>query len=446
MRALALVFAAIAFAAPAPIAAAPSFDCAKAASAAEKRICASGALGDLDLALSEAFKAAQARDPGRSDAILADQQAWVRQRDRDCPDAGELCLAHSYRARLAKFATEAAGAQAVCRSLANRYSQRFGDLAPADNAKADPPDDALQRLAKSPQSGVTLASEIEKGPTDLKGLAAYARAARPPFTLSPALVKALADMSDASFTLMRLPGSVIYAADATQGTAHCHITSVFALRGGVAGPAADPPVWSEDGCLASRDFGAIDGVGAAFEDGSNYGPELTDVISVSPWRDERFAPFCSLIIHYKPNFGYAPLNPGDECKGADCPALAAAARRLAEAAQTDPQKLARDSAATLNDPQRARFAALQKDNPPLDAADDPALAKPEALLDQHPLQFPALIAGALYRVGVGHATIGWRTYSDWSVSFEEIAPQAIGEARTIIVGMSKGKLADIEVK
>jgi hypothetical protein len=120
--------------------------------------------------------------------------------------------------------------------------------------------------------------------------------------------------------------------------------------------------------------------------------------------------------------------------------LKAAALRLAQAVQSNPQKATADAVAAISDEQRRVFATVQAAEAPGDAIDDPDKAKAEEILDQHPLQMPVVVGGVLYRAGIGHATIGWRTYADWSVTFESIEKSGIGKATTIVVGMHKGKL------
>ena len=120
--------------------------------------------------------------------------------------------------------------------------------------------------------------------------------------------------------------------------------------------------------------------------------------------------------------------------------MKATALKLAQAVQSDPQKATADALAAVSDEQRKAFAAVQAADAPGDAIDDPAKAKAEEILDQHPLQMPVVVGGALYRAGIGHATIGWRTYADWSVTFERIEKSGLGEATTFVIGMHKGKL------
>lgn len=78
----------------------PSFDCAKASSAVEKRICADADLARLDSALVAAYRQAMAQS-GDSDALKAGQLNWLRQVRNQC--AANDCLAEAYRQRIAEL-------------------------------------------------------------------------------------------------------------------------------------------------------------------------------------------------------------------------------------------------------------------------------------------------------------------------------------------------------
>lgn len=79
-----------------------SFDCARAGTRVEKRICASRVLSDLDERLAEAYGAVlrSSDDPG---TVKSRQREWLKDvRDR-CPD--EACLKEAYEKRLAELAS-----------------------------------------------------------------------------------------------------------------------------------------------------------------------------------------------------------------------------------------------------------------------------------------------------------------------------------------------------
>ena len=83
-----------------PVAHAAGFDCAKAASPTEKKICTDAALSKLDGDLSTAWKRALAKG-GDTAALKAAQLKWLKQRDQCGSDAS--CLGDRYRERLASL-------------------------------------------------------------------------------------------------------------------------------------------------------------------------------------------------------------------------------------------------------------------------------------------------------------------------------------------------------
>nr|WP_298124560.1 MliC family protein [uncultured Pseudoxanthomonas sp.] len=85
----------------APALAPPSFDCAKAASEAEKLVCTDAELAALDHQLAARYAEAKDIDP-------AVQRGWVKGRD-ECwkADDARLCVLESYRTRLVELAIHA---------------------------------------------------------------------------------------------------------------------------------------------------------------------------------------------------------------------------------------------------------------------------------------------------------------------------------------------------
>jgi uncharacterized protein YecT (DUF1311 family) len=88
---------------PNPRAPAPSFDCAKAASAIEKSVCANAALARLDRQVGEAYARRREADfnPKARTAVLAEQRSWLAARNKACGGGDAACLSDSYRKRLA---------------------------------------------------------------------------------------------------------------------------------------------------------------------------------------------------------------------------------------------------------------------------------------------------------------------------------------------------------
>ena len=97
---LRLVLAA-AFCGVANIAAAQSFDCAKAQTRVEKMICADRAVADLDEYLGRYYSAARAEMPAAVSCLQADQTQWLKTTRDACADGA--CLKSAYLNRLAEL-------------------------------------------------------------------------------------------------------------------------------------------------------------------------------------------------------------------------------------------------------------------------------------------------------------------------------------------------------
>lgn len=90
----------------------PSFDCAKAASDAEKTVCGDARLSALDRELAALYKAAQT-GPGELD-VAAEQRGWIKGRDAcwQAVDANR-CLVESYQTRIVEVRLSSASAPAA---------------------------------------------------------------------------------------------------------------------------------------------------------------------------------------------------------------------------------------------------------------------------------------------------------------------------------------------
>ena len=125
------------------------------------------------------------------------------------------------------------------------------------------------------------------------------------------------------------------------------------------------------------------------------------------------------------------------------PTIDLLALALVEAVQTDPIVARKAQFEKLNDSQRSDFDALEK----LASAKDPdKIGDPADLTDQSPLPMPLLVGDTLYLARVGHWTIGWRTYSDWSVRLDLRQGDQLKPVANIAIGMAKGRLESASVK
>jgi len=136
---------------PAPARVGPGFDCARAGSATERAVCASGELSALDAALSALWRAR-----ARTDADRTAQRAWLR--ERNACGADDVCLAGVYGSRIADLADDPA------LSIPKTSAVFVSDAQPA---VPDGPDaDLLRRHADAlgrPFDGLDLAAEGDGG-------------------------------------------------------------------------------------------------------------------------------------------------------------------------------------------------------------------------------------------------------------------------------------------
>jgi uncharacterized protein len=78
------------------------FDCKKAHSQIEKRICSDPLLARKDLEVSNQYKKIKAstRSSFESDQIIKEQRAWLAKRDKLCKEGTKICLSKEYSLRL----------------------------------------------------------------------------------------------------------------------------------------------------------------------------------------------------------------------------------------------------------------------------------------------------------------------------------------------------------
>ena len=105
-----LVLAA-AFCGAANVAAAQSFDCAKAQTRVEKMVCADRAIAELDEYLGRYYAASRAAIPGARACLQSDQARWLKSTRDACADAA--CLTSAYLNRLAELDPLQPGATAL---------------------------------------------------------------------------------------------------------------------------------------------------------------------------------------------------------------------------------------------------------------------------------------------------------------------------------------------
>lgn len=461
---------------PAAPGAAQGFDCGKARTPVERLICAAPEISALDKALNAAVQARLTAAPQESAGFLAASRRWLATRDRDCAvPAGSLaaerrataiaCLANAYRARLdaisamppAQMTASDAG-KALCQRFVARYRSALAARANDPNEPNAPLNQTpFGFLANTPNSGVTRAPAVPALPeTNAQALDQWARRQTPPIRFSPQVKRDILNLGSSALLIIdHAPGTDFFVATQTQGTAHCIYSAGFAIRDGVARRVARP-LWSDkpgDSCGVDRFFGVIDGRTVAIEDNeSPYEPSLASRLTLKAWEKDSFGPACSIAFDYEPvmiegkNDG--AQTPEEKCDSPACAALKPAAKTLVEAVQRDPLAARGDAIGRLDAAQRATFGTMEK----LAQARRAGVPAPEAptnpasYLDQNPLLAPLLHQGTIYLASVGHYTIGWRTFPDWSVKLEKLDHDALIPIGTAFVAMRRGALSAAKVE
>lgn len=470
---LSVVFAAIALVLAAPTAGrAQSFDCAKAATPTERLICAEQKLGKLDTELAEEVKKALAAVPNRRDDLLGEQRKWLKERDRNCAaPAGALtsetrvwvidCLAAAYRERISAIRSAAGPAQsaeaqaaqptAICQRIGETYRAVLdGDSqAPSKKFYAESPLESIVGF------GVTLAEPVAQLDSySRRKVVDWAMSQQQPFMLSESVLKAFDDIASTGLRIDRLPGTDFYAASVVVGTAACYSTRYFEMVQGRARLAEGPPAWETgggEGCGVTRVFGTIDKMSVAFEDAHDHTPSLASSLGVSPWSGKGFEAACTVTFQFAPRFdAHGGFNAWEErCDGADCEALRQASLALVEEVQKNPLEARKTALARLTAPQRGQFAQLRKqagteEPPQADGSIDPS--DPAAYTDAAPLLLPLVHEGRVYLAGVGHFTVGWRVFSDWSVALKRLDNGKARDHAVFAIGMTKGRFESFSVK
>jgi hypothetical protein len=331
----------------------------------------------------------------------------------------------------------------LCAAVVASYQKLVdADVAPPTD-KSFYPDSPLARLDGIADSGVSIAAHIAEVGKQQQPLA-WARQQKPAWKLSAPLQEAL----DKAAFLDRLPETDFYAASRIEGTLGCYSSITFTVKKGRAAPAEGPPNWSGndgDGCGVFRVFGKVADSPVAFEENYDDSPALSSTLSVAGWRDEKFAPACTISFRFAPRFSaQASYNDWDQsCTAKNCDALRQRAGVLVEAVETDPAAAEKVLLDHMTPAQRAEFQALQKD---AQVSRPEKLADPADFTETSPLPLPLVVDGQVYLAELGHFAIGWRIYSDWSVKISERKGKNVSAIAVIGIGMAKGKLLSAEIK
>ena len=75
-----------------------------------------------------------------------------------------------------------------------------------------------------------------------------------------------------------------------------------------------------------------------------------------------------------------------------------------------------------------------------------AAADADLLLDTAPLLLPLVYNGQVYLASVGHFTVGWRIYADWSVKLDRLQDGKPQTQASFAIGMKRGQLIKTAVE
>jgi uncharacterized protein len=417
-----------------------SFDCDQAKSDIEMAICRSSNLAALDVQLAGTLGKLISAQPDRRAALLSDERRWLRERDQRCKPqvAGqtlEACLTAEYSARIAELnrgaSVAAKSRTAVCQLIADRYRPQ---------AHSHPGEAPLEVLVHTPNSGVELVSKSDSVLHPSSDLVSWAAQQTPPFKLSSDMLHALQlyEQLGGGGALYKAPGIPFYSLTRVEGSMACSNSLSFVIDGGVASLVTTPGESNGDdgSCDTAARYGTVDATPVAMVQNYDYRPGMSASLDVWTWQGRQFESACEVRLQYKPHFGANTLNSwGETCAGADCNELRAAAFRLAEAAETDPETLQAQSLKTLTDPQRAQFALIAQ-------AFDAERRDPSA---DNAINVPLIHRDRVYLASIGNFTIGWREYADYSVVFASLDDGKLTVRGSFAVGTWKGDVESISI-
>jgi hypothetical protein len=308
------------------LASAPSFDCARASGPAEKAICHSDRLAQLDARLDAAFRTALQQEPSNRAAVTEAQRSWVRGRDRTCKN-DEPCLVGWYRERISELSDPAHGAaDPQCRAFIRNYHTMLA--ARSVKHSALPP---FEELSQGRSPGIALSKPVAK--LEDGSAASFSRWGR---TLSPPLAfddsPFRENLPQNSFIYIhQVPGERWYAATYVAGTEYCVEGAYFKDVRGRAVPMQTPEIWVDpDGtasCGEAHVFGTVDDHAVALTFRSDL-DLLEFTVDLSRWVGGTFSSPC----HMK--FGFS-LEPMTRCDGKQCAGLRESALKAVAAAQDD---------------------------------------------------------------------------------------------------------------
>ncbi len=351
----------------------------------------------------------------------------------------------------------------VCKTIANQLRAKV-----EANWRAGKADAFARLLPDEPgRPGGLLATQAPLFTLDENARDAFAARARSlakPFEPAAKLLDDIGRLGAEGVTVFHFPDSSLYAANSVAGTANCNATTFFEVEDGHATLVASPGAWENNagfGCGVTRLFASFEGKPVVVDDGSSAEPNMEMTLTLTPRPRDAWENTCTATFRFAPSFGDQPLAndwaklnnwPKNTCGGAACEGLQKAARHIAVLAQADYRHAESRLTKAMSAAQRAAWARMKET---ADARDLPGLNRnlrdkdltgPESLTDASPIVLPLLADGKMYAASVGHFSVGWRIYSDWSVSVSRIEGAGVGHIANFAIGMTKGGIIGFKVE
>jgi uncharacterized protein len=291
----------------APLASAAGFDCAKAKSTVERKICAVPELSGLDNEMTQAFAQARAKAGPQLDALLRDQRNWLGERD-DAVINGDATSIYLERIQ---------------------FLQRVFDAPPTDAPLLAA---IVKHLARQPPAmllGCCAGMEQVMGGDGSVFTPATEQSFDPaqplPFDTGP-LIKAYKDAWGDVITLLRLDAVHLVGLYASEGRENCESWALFSWHGKAIQSIHNPILFSDDNCVGdSGDFNwLVEYQGHAYALQSHDSGVVAGEIEVQQWNGDGWGALEGVHVRYD----YRTVPKYARCAVADCTELTALASKV----------------------------------------------------------------------------------------------------------------------
>lgn len=465
---------------------APSFDCAKASTPAERLICNTDldeTLAGRDNELAAIYKRVLTAAGNRRANIVAAQTQWIRQRDTACiqPEKSNeqraQCLTERYDERIQTLKPMQAGAEdslALCNGLVDHYKTAL-QTAPSDRLSGG----FLETLKKTADVRLEIAKSTEFASSTSAESPTAEDYIKQNFKPDAALLQTLREnteegnlASSLAVWMTRLPKTDVYGISTLNGTMRCEaIELLFNAEKNKAAEIDDPGNQSE--CTVSY-FAAVGDQPALISQDfigetspKNY--HLVEGYSVHPWKGG-WLPACNISLTYAPEMKVHPGNPAsvgaadeaEDCSPGDeaCANLRQAVLTLMRRYKDDPETMPRRLISELSDSQRQQFLSLKaasdaqastRQENPWETGNYVSLALDVTGMDAIPLNtqpvaLPLVLNGKLLLILAGHQmTTGSRDLSDYDVWVKEMKADKATFVTSLTVSLAFGALQTAKV-